>query len=388
MMATIFLTAINMLHVMFGVAHGLHPEPPVKRSISALPIKLDFTVQQISSNYIPIENLATSDNVSDSDINKRNMLCEQIYKYHDLAYITTIYLGSQKQSVTVSIDTGSADLWVPGISYDPQLSSLSYYTGQSFDVGYLGGENLHGTYFLDRFQFGSESSVLPSFQFARADSSRLGVLGLGDTSLLASQTPYDNLPWALYNAGIISKPAYSLFMNPENGTGALIMGGIDTEKYSGELFGYMASTTNDGLGINLKAMTFNGKHSVINELVYLDSGTSFGLLSRNVMKELDVAFDTTVWTFNGVEYRGTSCDQPADKSIDFEFGHNTISITYADAIIRKPDGTCLLGFGYYNGKYVLGNVFLKKAYVYYDLMEKSISFAQVASSNSSNIINR
>ncbi|GEQ67806.1 hypothetical protein JCM33374_g1471 [Metschnikowia sp. JCM 33374] len=390
-----------------AAAHGLN-HPPIKRSAS--PLQLDFTVTHRIGNTS-----AEPGSMWDEARTKREAFAETLASYHDIFYLTNVYLGSQKQEVPVVIDTASADLWVPSYGYDPRLSVSAHDTGETFYLEYLGRARYGGTYFLDRFQFASNSSVVPRFKFARDNSGhfgsgnfgsgnsgrgnsgrgnsgpansgpgagasgvgsgRFGVLGIGATSQQASHTPYNNLPWALYAEGIIPKPSYSLFSHPEEGTGTLIFGGVDSERYSGELVKYHVTNTTEGLAVNLDHMCFNGKEFAVNAPAKFNSGVSFGLLGREIMDEMDRIFQTKVSTLNGVEYRTISCDQPSDKTIEFDFGNNTISLTYADATIRMTKGACLLGFGYHEGKHVLGNVFLKRAYVYYDLSEKSISLAQ------------
>ena len=63
-----------------------------------------------------------------------------------------------------------------------------------------------------------------------------------------------------------------------------------------------------------------------------------------------------------------------------------VLLSYADAVHRQESGVCLLGFAYHKNMQILGDVFLRKAYVYYDLSERTISIAQASYSNKSNIV--
>ncbi|GEQ68664.1 hypothetical protein JCM33374_g2332 [Metschnikowia sp. JCM 33374] len=345
------------------------------------PLKLDLTVSKTVGNVTSAEFWwkHSHQNV------KRHGLKENISNRKNLAYFVDLYLGSSKQWVSVVLDTGSSDLWVPKSAYDPGQSYLSYDTGEPFSIGYIDGDVVKGRYFTDRLQLDDDASVLHNFKFGRADTDGVGVLGIADKNQEASMREYSNLPWALKNAGVIPKASYSLYLGPSKSSGFLLLGGIDTEKYSGTLQKYNISKSSGGLGVNIKSVNFNGHKFTVNAPALLDCGTSLGLLGGEIMNELDGIFNTTIFYQNGIEYRLTSCDQPTDKTLDFDFGDNVISLTYADAVVHDDD-ICMLGFAYLENRQILGDVFLRKAYVYYDLGEKTISLAQVVYSNSSNVI--
>ncbi|GEQ68396.1 hypothetical protein JCM33374_g2064 [Metschnikowia sp. JCM 33374] len=243
-----------------------------------------------------------------------------------------------------------------------------------------------GEYYLDTLQFDTAEPVLSNFQFAQASTSSPGILGVADKNQEASQSTYNNLPWALQSAGITSKASYSLFLGPDGGSGSIIFGGIDTEKYTGTLAPYNIDSSANGLAVDIQTVNFGGKTISVNAAALLDSGTSLGLLTKELIQELDVLFSTTVVSQGSIQYRQTSCNQPTDQFLEFNFGSNTISLSYADAIVKQDDGTCLLGFGYDNNIVILGDVFLRKAYVYYDLTDQTISLAQASYSSNSNII--
>ncbi|KAM9912717.1 hypothetical protein OXX69_002309 [Metschnikowia pulcherrima] len=316
----------------------------------------------------------------------RRQLSKTVMNSRDAIYLVDVYLGTKMQKVTVILDTGSADLWVPHHAYDPLLSSESYDTGTSFQIEYLDGVSVDGFYYKDDFRLNPDGFALPGLQFCRANIDDIGVLGIGDRNQQVSRKPYDNLPWALQKAGLIPKASYSLFLGPSHQSGTIIFGGIDTEKYLGKLETYAISRHSGGLAIDLESIIIANREFPVNSPVLLDSGTSLSILSGEVLNEMDGLFNTTTFIQDGIEYRVTSCDQPSDKFIHFNFGKNMVSLSYADAVHRQESGVCLLGFAYHKNMQILGDVFLRKAYVYYDLSERTISIAQASYSNKSNIV--
>ncbi|KAM9934249.1 hypothetical protein OXX80_006150 [Metschnikowia pulcherrima] len=373
---------LTLLSLAVALVNGM-VIPGLDTRDEAAPLQLDFTVSKAVGNTTAKEFWAKYG----SKNKKRDAYPEVITDYRDLSYQIDVYLGADKQKNTVSLDTGSSDLWVPSSGYSPDSSSSAQDTGEAFKIGYLDGSGASGEYYKDKFQFSTAKPVLSNFQFAQtSDEAGMGILGIADRNQEASDSVYDNLPWALQKAGITPKASYSLFLGPDLGKGSLIFGGIDTDKYTGELQSHPIDSSSGGLAVDVQSVNFNGKIISVNAPVLLDSGTSLGLLSSDLIEELDTIFDSQTVKQGGIEYKIVSCDQPSDKSLDFDFGDNTISIPFSEAIIKQDDGTCLLGFGYYNDIQIFGDVFLRQAYVYYDLTDKTISLAQASYSSSSNII--
>ncbi|OBA22791.1 acid protease [Metschnikowia bicuspidata var. bicuspidata NRRL YB-4993] len=373
---------LSLLPLCLGVAHGLSL-PRQEAENGPAPIALGFSVLKTVGNITAKEFWSQHS----AERAKRDGYPIPIVDYRDISYRLDVYLGSDAQKSTVNLDTGSSDLWVYSSDYDPSTSSTSKDTGDAFSIGYLDGTSSAGEYYLDTLKFSTPNPVLSSFQFARStSSSAYGVLGIADRNQERALSEYDNLPWALQAAGITPKASYSLFLGAEGGSGTVIFGGIDTEKYVGNLTKYSAQKSRGALAVNLQTMLVNGKTLSVDAPAILDSGTSLGLLPLEYMSELDSVFDTTVYTQGSIEYRLVSCDQPSDKYLDFDFGNNTIQIAYSDMVYHQGNDECLLGFGSYGSYMIFGDVFLRQAYVYYDLSDLTISLAQASYSSSSNII--
>ena len=302
-------------------------------------------------------------------------------------YVMTIYLGSNYSENKVVFDTGSSDLWVKdtslGGSYDPDLSVTSKSLNKDFLEMYGSGSS-YGQWVKDNVAFGPDGAEkLWSLQFAsvnKTDWDVDGILGVGLTGLeaISSNETYANFPQLMSKQGWISKNAYSLYMeDPNNGTGKVLFGAYDSAKYEGDLVTLPFSGKNNNDEDDVRSMvtlnnvTINGSSYPLDEPVLLDSGTTDTLLPDDIYQEIKALFG--------------NCEQPDDKYISFNFDGVKINVPYDD-IARVDDGLCTLQVGSSGGSLnILGQNFLRHAYVLFDLDDKSASLAQTRYTDESNI---
>lgn len=383
---TLFTLAFSLVNALTIPQSG-----PVKRGAPA-PLSLDFDVVRTPKNITTL--------VSRDEGEHKRLVPVSITNYANVEYILTIYLGSNQQPVLVQLDTGSSDLWVHSSSngapntYDDSQSTTFQDLDEKFSIQYEDLSGYSGEYVTDSLSFLSGASLLDTFQFAEVPTDpngevgEKGVFGVADRnqeSVSGSDPEYDSLPWALKNAGIIPKASYSLFLGSKaSGKGTILFGGIDTAKYSGTLTTYPLSKTS-GLGVKLNTINIDGKVITLNADYYLDSGTTLTNVPESVLDYLDMIIPSTkVTQDNGFVLRYVSCDQPTDKYFTFDFGQNTIKVSYADAIFAEGN-KCLLGFSA-GELFILGDTFLRSAYVYFDISDGTVGLAQASYSTDSNII--
>lgn len=393
---TIFTIATSLVSGL-AIPHqdGSH-EDIAKRGPS--PLKLDFDVVKDTSKNSTLYHPERYFNSAKSKFHKRATPVA-ITDDKDISYILDVYLGSQQEKVTVLLDTGSSDLWVfgPGVSgaqggtFDPSKSSDDTSTGEGFDISYLDGSSALGSYYKDDFSFSLGLTLVLDFQFAvvnQANADSTGILGIADKNQESGLSQYDNLPWALLKAGVTPKASYSLFLGSEQeGKGTVIFGGIDTDKYEGELQKY-SLPDNSFLGLTVESADVGGKTIQLGQQFVFDSGTSWNLWPYQFLESVASDLGST-GEDQGIYI--VDCNQPSDKSITFNLGKNSVSVPYSDLIIKvgsDSEPQCAIGAeGYYGqGPFILGDVFLRSAYVYYDLTDHTISIAQAKYSSSSNII--
>ncbi|KAL9949828.1 hypothetical protein ACHAQF_002757 [Verticillium nonalfalfae] len=173
-----------------------------------------------------------------------------------IGYFAKVKIGTPGQELSLHLDTGSADLWVPYMSakicrvkganncklgaFDP-LESLTYRLAapKKFKIAYLDQSSASGDYFEDTVEIGGTRVSSLAMGLARQSTVPYGLAGIGYHHNVALQTwgnIYDNLPVRMQRLGLINTVAYSLWLNNLDAAGgSLLFGGIDTEKYVGNL---------------------------------------------------------------------------------------------------------------------------------------------------------
>ncbi|KAI8390987.1 aspartic peptidase domain-containing protein [Radiomyces spectabilis] len=202
-------------------------------------------------------------------LNKRDPFQTSLYNDEGSQYLIQVGVGTPPQNFTVTLDTGSADLWVPSTecpsktcpftNFDASKSSTFKSLDQPFGITY-GIGNVNGTYATDTVtvagatvpdqQFGLASTTsdiltVQGAQGGETDDSEVqanGILGLGYPQLTAGVTrgeaPYNPFVFNLMDKNIIANPVFSVYMNrasEEGWAGEVIFGGVDDTKYTGNL---------------------------------------------------------------------------------------------------------------------------------------------------------
>lgn len=240
----------------------------------------------------------------------------------------------------------------------------------------------------------------------------LGILGLSPPT--DGYTEYEYVLDSMAAQSVIASRAFSLDLRDvDSPDGALIFGGVDTGKYIGALEkcpildGSQTKSGADRYWITMTTLGMTTPDSgsgllASGELaVFLDSGGTLTRLPTNVFESIGNAFASF-----GAQYDESSAAYVIDcsameqsGSIDFGFNDKVISISFKDFIWQSPDddGTCLVGVLADDGKLlflpqtlkmmcankqidepVLGDSFLRAAYVVYDQDNGNLHLAQAA----------
>lgn len=319
------------------------------------------------------------------------------------------------------IDTGSSDLWCNTASsalctanpdpctasgtYDSSSSSTYKFLNSDFNISYVDGTAASGDYATDTLSIGGQT--LSDFQFGigLVSSSSESVLGIGYTSNEIQvnrnqQSAYPNLPAAMVDAGLIQSNAYSLWLNDLNaGTGQILFGGVDTAKYTGSLetvpiikeygayYEFIIALTGIGIGSNSASSTSTS--SSLPAPVLLDSGSSLIYLPNDLTTDIFNEVNAVYNSDAGAAYVDCSLANN-DASISFSFSGATISVPYSELVLnagtsstgqpltfQNGEAACIFGIAPADDSTpVLGDTFLRSAYVVYDLSNNEISLAQ------------
>ncbi|EPB81610.1 hypothetical protein HMPREF1544_11655 [Mucor circinelloides 1006PhL] len=220
-------------------------------------------------------------------LSKRDPFTASLYNDAGSQYLIDVSIGTPPQNFSVTLDTGSADLWIPGSAcsttecpnghFDQAASSTFKSLDKEFALVY-GIGSVNGTYVTDTVtiagatvqtqQFGLASTtsqiltnpntitasqiVKPSNETidlkllatttSSQDVTANGILGLGYPKLTAAsskgQGTYNPFVFNLVANNVISDPVFSIYLNKASSygwVGEIIFGGVDSSKYTGNI---------------------------------------------------------------------------------------------------------------------------------------------------------
>ncbi|TRX98504.1 hypothetical protein FHL15_000578 [Xylaria flabelliformis] len=345
-------------------------------------------------------------------------------------YYAEVALGTPPQPVTLILDTGSSDVWVLDTNadlcqsrslqsiygtclatYEPTDSSTYKVVDQgAFSIQYLDGSGAEGDYIKDTLHIAGTGIEALQVGLAENSSINSGLLGIGFNTNVAADKPYPNIVDLFVEQDLINIRTYSLYLDDLNAeTGTVLFGGIDTKKFIGQLKSvdilrdtqskdYTSFTVAlESLKINSSSSNSGGTELITQETpVILDSGTTLTYLPSPIARRIYQAFGAVDDTRDtGLVY--ASCDllsSQKNTTIDFQFGGPDGPIVrvpideivldnvkgYLNIGLQLPDlpfnDPCSFGIQALSGIYLLGDTFLRSAYVVYDLTNKKIGLAQ------------
>lgn len=338
---------------------------------------------------------------------------EQITLYNeDVYYSLDVAFGSNKQPITLDIDTGSSDTWVVEkgatcrVTYSGQSSNFcttngvfdhtqsSTYSnlGSSFHIQYGDSTSSDGTWAKDDIYLPSGDKVLQlQIGDVTSTSVSLGLLGIGYKTNEANAN-YDNFPILLKQQGLTSVNGYSLYLNsPTSKQGTVIFGGYDTTKVTGN-FPTIPIDSKYELSIPLASVVANGTTIPLGGSALLDSGTTLTYLPTSQFNAVGRALGGT---YNAQLQAYTwSCNQPSTQYLSYNFNGVTIKVPLSNLSLSLYDNngnvdqdTCAIGvFNSGSTLSILGDNFLRSAYVVYNLDANTIRLGQASYSTSENIV--
>lgn len=359
------------------------------------------------------------DPVAHDQLRRRQSTVQQTLDNLETLYFANATLGTPAQSFRLHIDTGSSDLWVNAASsrlcreqgnqcgqsgtYNANDSSTYQFVNNAFNISYVDGSGAAGDYATDTFRFGGQTIRDMQFGIGYTSTSPEGILGIGYTINEVQVNrfgleEYPNLPQKLKDDGTINANAYSLWLNDlDASTGSILFGGVDTDKFTGTLATlpivreqnvfaeFIIVLTDMGLAGNTTSLFADA-----NVPVLLDSGSSLMYLPDSVANALYSQFNARYDSRQGAAF--VDCDLANRQgSLEFGFSGVTISVPYNELVITaavsRGQPVCILGIGPAgNSVSVLGDTFLRSAYVVYDLENNEISLAQTNFNASSSTV--
>jgi Eukaryotic aspartyl protease len=318
-------------------------------------------------------------------------------------YTMNVSIGNPMQPVGVLVDTGSSDLWVPGSQnrngFDTEASSSWRLINENFSIKYVKGY-AKGSWGKDDITLCSGTQLMEQTFAVASDSSEpdMGVLGIGPKLSEVASEEYENVPANLVAHGHISRNIYSIYLNDMlSNRGSVLFGGIDQEKYEGEL--HTVPMLSDSIfQVSMDSIRIGNRLMDTSVVVALDTGTSLMYLPpqlvENVANEYGAKFDENLDVY--ILSREDIETKPLPGIVHFDIMGSVIKVpgnelfwpvnwfdttnTSGDFALTIMPNTKSMGFN------ILGDTFLRSAYVTFDLDSKHISLAPVRYSKKSNII--
>lgn len=257
----------------------------------------------------------------------------------------------------------------------------------------------------DTVSIGGSTLTSQQFGVGYTSTSIEGILGVGYQINEAANTLYENVPAHMVTEGLISSNAFSLWLNDlDSSTGSILFGGVDTDKFSGTLATLPVQKDQNLYAYFLVTLTgvSCGSTSVASDqaiAVVLDSGTSLTYLPDSITEAIYEAVGAEYDSGYGAAFVDCSLRSSKD-TFNFTFSDPVISIPMDEMVLDISQGSssaatfengeqaCLFGIAPAGtSTAVLGDTFLRSAYVVYDLRNNEISIAQTRFNvNSSNIL--
>lgn len=335
-------------------------------------------------------------NLLSRSINKRAYYNENLVDTK-IIYQASCSLGTPPQSQTLTLDTGSAEIWVYGpdlhdslASYDVTASSTSEYVDSDLELYYTDGHGYTGYHYKDSFGFSGVTITGQEFGYVNDTSAKTGYAIWGLSPFLSNYPySYTDVPSNLKSQGYINKNAFSMSLDDTEGqTGTVLFGALDTSKYSGELWSLPISMT-DRFAINSTGLSINGIKidSFGTNRAMLDSGTTTTVIPDDALAELTKYVDVSYVSKYGLYYWNS---EPTDGTIEYEFGNAKISVDLVNlysTALHNSEGQILFSIlptSYYNleGYTIFGDTFLRSAYVVYSYDDWQIAIAQASNDSS------
>lgn len=323
-----------------------------------------------------------------------------IKDYQNSQYYGEISVGTPPQTMTVIYDTGSSNLWVPDAKpsffsshsiYKSSDSSTYVVNGSTFAIEYGSGP-VSGVYSRDDVSIGEFE--LENYLFAEVDdTSGLGIgykLGKFDgiCGLAWPMISVDGVPTplqAMVESGEMEEEVFAFYLGDET-DGELLFGGVDEDHYTGD-FAYVPVSQESYWEVTLDALLIDGVAEGNCTKAIIDSGTS---LLAGPPTDVEAIATAVGATANAVGEYIVDCDATG-VPVTFTLGGNEFSLELSEMLIESS-GTCLLAIQGIdipapNGPlWILGDVFMRKYYVKFDIANAQIGIALSTAGSSSDAL--
>lgn len=318
-----------------------------------------------------------------------------IHDFDNAQYYGEIQVGVPGQKFKVIFDTGSSNLWVPGLGcgncvghnlYNHDDSFNYVKNGSKFNImygsgpvdGFISEDTVNvGGIKLDGYTFAEITNATglgAAYEVGAFD----GILGLGWPRIAVNQI--EPVFSAMVRKNLVAQPVFAFELAKESGVdGELTFGGIDTSKFTGDLqYVPLSAETYWQIALADVEVTVNGLSGKVDNNVnqiIVDSGTSAIVGPSTAVT--DIMNKIGAWTFLGRTLVKTSTQFEVQWTLDgkvytlnqddlvvpFTLGEGLLLLMALDA----PPGETI--------PWILGDIFMRKYYCVFDYGQKRVGIA-------------
>jgi len=321
------------------------------------------------------------------EVTRPNSAPVVVNDYQNAQYYGPVAVGTPAQPFNVIFDTGSSNLWIPGVScglncglhpeYDSSKSSTYIKNGSSFEIDYVSGP-VSGFLSIDSVTFGGmviekqmfvEIIVVTGLGLAYDLGKFDGILGLAFQSISVDniQTVFDNMELQ----GLVNSSQFGLYLSATDGSqGELMLGGYDSSKFSGSL-SWIPLISETYWEVALDGLTLGGVRMTNATKAVLDSGTSILAGPSSDVAALAAKCGATPFPLRPSEYTIDCSLIPTLPVIGVMLGGLQFTLTGAEYVLNV-EGVCLFGFTGVDipeprgPLWIMGDVFIRKYYTVFD----------------------
>lgn len=365
---------------------------------------------------------------------KRSSLTQTLYHEQPITYLIDVDIGTPPQHFTLSLDTGSSDLWVPstacttvagcsGAKFDATKSSTYKNSSIHFDITYLIGADkgsygydtisLAG-YTIEKQSFATVYEAMNNTQSPDGSTPYIqGIIGLGPADLSELSRIADepgSQPWiyTLYENDQIPYPMFSVHMGSLYETsysGMLTVGGINHTLYTDDIaIVKVAPYCNlDGdcqflswqllVGSIVLKETTSARKWKINptpQAFTMDTGASLSYLPSDVFQNLINSITTEAKKNNNNVWNVPCSLLNSTESVEINFTNHTtqpdlsrtpFSIPVAGLVVPEhTNNITICSFGIAEAtrpeEYIFGLTILRHMYLTYDIQKQVMGIAK------------
>ncbi|KAJ7062712.1 acid protease [Mycena amicta] len=322
----------------------------------------------------------------------------------DVGYLATVQMGTPPRDFLILMDSGSADLWVASQICTStnanncgnhqilgSKSSSSFVASDTpFQITYGSGA-VSGRLIQDDISIAGLSlkahtfgvAITESDEFAKDSVPFDGLMGLAKSTLSNQRVPTP--VEALASQGLISSAitSYKISRTSDNkNDGEITFGALDPSKFDPATLVTIDNVSKNGFWEGaLDAVTVDGKDlGLAGRTAILDTGTTLCLLPQADAAAIHAAIPGSQDIGNG--QFTVPCD--FTESVALAFGGTSFAIDPRDIAIQPVDnaGNCFSGIsgttlGLGDNAFLVGDVFLKNAYLSTDVDRNQISLAKL-----------